>query len=97
MGQRLTWSSALVVLGALLGAAGLQAQPAPYNDAVAARFPAPAVRYSLPVFSEGRDDFSTQEAEITKDTGCSIVEAGQSPRDAARSGRNHHRRHHEGN
>lgn len=36
------------------------AQPLPYSDAVAARFPEPAVRYETPGLEEGRSTFTSQ-------------------------------------
>lgn len=49
---------ALVSTFSFLAAGQAPAQEQPYPEAVAARFPAPAVRYDLPVLAEGREDFS---------------------------------------
>jgi hypothetical protein len=55
-----TIAAALVM--ALCGAAGAQTPAeAPYADAVAARFPAPAVRYDTPGLQSGRQDFTSNE------------------------------------
>jgi hypothetical protein len=77
MGQRLNWAATLAVLcGGLLGAEGLRAQPAPYTEAVSARFAAPAARYALPVFAEGRDDFTSHE-ELEAFLGGLLRESGK--------------------
>ncbi|HSW06384.1 M14 family metallocarboxypeptidase [Aquabacterium sp.] len=48
----------LALLISLLAPPHALSQLSPYADAVAARFPAPSVRYDVPVLAEGRDDFT---------------------------------------
>jgi len=62
-----------------------QAQPLPYAEAVAARFPAPAVRYDVPGLQSGRDTFTSNEelaqalrALVAREGGPRLVPAGRS-------------------
>lgn len=82
-------------LGALAPAvAQSPAVPLPYSEAVAARFPAPAVRYELPVFHPERDDFTGNEelatllariaqGEAAGGTRVALLELGRSQRGQA--------------
>lgn len=51
----------LAALAALQVTGALAKPPLPYAEAVAERFPPPAQRYDLPLFDEGRDDFTGNE------------------------------------
>lgn len=64
----------LFLLPLLLPAAAL-AQPLPYAEAVAARFPAPAVRYDVPGLQSGRDRFTSNE-ELAQSLRALVARAG---------------------
>jgi hypothetical protein len=75
----------LLCLAALLPLPPASAQPLPYAEAVAARFPAPAVRYDVPGLQSGRDEFTSKEelaqamrALAAREGGPRLVVAGRS-------------------
>lgn len=75
----------LPALVGLLLCAQVPAQPLPpYGEAVAARFPAPAVRYTTPAFAPGRSDFTSNEelaaflAAVARQGGAQLLSPGHS-------------------
>ncbi len=60
--RRLRWLLPAWCLGAAAAwAQGVAPPPLPYSAAVAARFPAPAVRYDVPGLQEGREQYTSND------------------------------------